>query len=164
VIVYLQRKYPRNPRAPPPDLLKAKRAWFRYWDEDDSKTLDKSEIVRALVKTFAIYDMKKSMLVEIVEKVWPIFDTDNSGVIEYEEFIEADNLGDSIAAEILNEQGLLLDYYDQEFADEGEENEQEEEEEEEGQGGKAIIEVDQGHEDLDDDFEDADEGDEEEEE
>jgi Ca2+-binding EF-hand superfamily protein len=161
VIVYLQRKYPRNPRAPPPDLLKAKRAWFRYWDEDDSKTLDKSEIVRALIKTFAIYDIKKNVVVEIVEKVWPIFDTDNSGVIEYEEFIETDNLGDSIAAEILNEQGLLLDYYDQEFAEEGEENEQEEEGE--GEGGKAIIEVDQEHDDLDDDIEDAEEGDEEEE-
>jgi hypothetical protein len=41
---------------PPPDIRQSKGDWYRYWDEDCSGTLQKAEVVRALVKTFALSD------------------------------------------------------------------------------------------------------------
>ena len=35
-----------------PDIARDKLAWYRYWDEDDNGSLDKEEVVRALLKTF----------------------------------------------------------------------------------------------------------------
>lgn len=104
VLAYLKRKYPSNPRPPPPNLIEYRHEWFDYWDEDNSYTLDKAELTRALIKTFKLYNFERSTIEDMVESVWPIFDEDNSGVIERQEFLKEDNFADVICAQILQEQ------------------------------------------------------------
>jgi Ca2+-binding EF-hand superfamily protein len=101
VLAYLKQVYPRNPSPEPPDLINNYSEWFNYWDEDGSGTLDKSEVVRALIKTFRMYNIDKSAVSSMVDNIWPIIDYDNSGVIELDEFKSRDNLGDILSAEIL---------------------------------------------------------------
>lgn len=100
VMAYLLEVYPTNPRPPPPDILKNKKEWFNYWDEDCSGSLDKDEMGRALVKTFKLYHIEKSTVIDILNAIWPIFDIDDSGRIECSEFISTDNLADTICAEL----------------------------------------------------------------
>ena len=38
----------------------------------------------------------------VLDNIWPIFDNDNSGTIEYNEFIKSDNLADTIIATVGN--------------------------------------------------------------
>lgn len=97
---------PPESRPPPPDIRK-KQEWFRYWDSDGSHSLDKSEICRAVVKTFrhmhnGLDDPAHNKnIASFLDMVWPIFDHDGSGAIELEEFVATDNLGDTILAELL---------------------------------------------------------------
>ena len=37
-----------------PEIRTNRQAWFAYWDEDESGSLDKEEVVRALLKTLRI--------------------------------------------------------------------------------------------------------------
>jgi len=87
---------------PPPKMsLKNLKIWFEYWDEDGSKSLDKEEIVRALIKTFCVtQDVSKvNEMRQIVEAVWGAFDFDGSGSITLDEFITPrDGLGESLVA------------------------------------------------------------------
>lgn len=91
-----------------PSIHSDKEGWFRFWDEDDSGTLEKGEVVRALVKTLcapgegvdvppdvrSIQTMRST-----IDAIWPIFDTDGSGSIERLEFLRpADGLADTIIA------------------------------------------------------------------
>ena len=115
---------------PPPDIRQSKEDWYRYWDEDCSGTLQKAEVVRALVKTFALSDRScccssggteggggggeaasrgrvanirriARSIRETVSAVWPIFDTDASGSIDREEFLgPGDGLADTIIAQV----------------------------------------------------------------
>ena len=77
-----------------------KRAWFKFWDEDDSGTLEKDEVVRALIKTFGIKDDVAHIqdVRSMVESIWCVFDLDDSGGIDLTEFLLEDGLGDSIMA------------------------------------------------------------------
>jgi hypothetical protein len=77
-----------------------KRAWFKFWDEDDSGTLEKDEVVRALIKTFGIKDDVAHIqdVRGMVESIWCVFDLDDSGGIDLTEFLLEDGLGDSIMA------------------------------------------------------------------
>ena len=59
-------------------LQERKREWFGYWDEDHSESLEKDELVRALVHTFGLgkdYD-KLSALRGTLDAMWCIFDED----------------------------------------------------------------------------------------
>tara|TARA_A100001234_G_scaffold92295_1_gene81311 strand:- start:172 stop:696 length:525 start_codon:yes stop_codon:yes gene_type:complete len=77
-----------------------KREWFKFWDEDDSGTLEKDEVVRALIKSFNIQDDVAHIqdVRSVVENIWCVFDTSNSGGIDLTEFLIKDGLGDSIMA------------------------------------------------------------------
>ena len=88
--------------SPPPLLRSNKETWFQYWDEDDSSTLDKGEVVRALVKTFKFQhrDDIASQIRSTLDNVWFIFDVDGSGHIEMNEFIRLDGLADTIIATV----------------------------------------------------------------
>ena len=83
-----------------PDIKREKNAWFDYWDYDGNGTLEQGEIVRALIKTFELSDdaNRVAQVADVVEAVWGIFDTDGSGEIDREEFVERDGLADSIIA------------------------------------------------------------------
>merc|ERR1712187_425360 len=37
-----------------PDIRVDKKAWFRFWDDNGSGTLDREEVVRSFVKTFRL--------------------------------------------------------------------------------------------------------------
>jgi Ca2+-binding EF-hand superfamily protein len=107
VVAYLLHNHPKNPRPEPPNLLTTGYdEWFNYWDENNSNSLDRSEVLRALIKTFKIYHIERSAIATILDSLWPIFDTDGNGVIERGEFIEG-GLGETIAAQILQETGEL---------------------------------------------------------
>jgi Ca2+-binding EF-hand superfamily protein len=49
---YIRERMPRGPEAPVPSIENDKEAWFAHFDEDQSGTLEKGEVVRALIKTF----------------------------------------------------------------------------------------------------------------
>ncbi len=105
VLQFLQEHFPAQPRPPPPNLTqKNKMPWFDYWDEDNSGALGKTEVVRALIKTFNLYDMDTDHLRDMVDEIWPIFDTDDSGEINRAEFIARDNLADTIIAQCEEEE------------------------------------------------------------
>jgi Ca2+-binding EF-hand superfamily protein len=84
-----------------PDINQDKEAWYRYWDVDESGTLDKEETVRALLKTFRMTsDMAAvSQMRSTLDAIWPIFDDDGSGTIERAEFLRGgEGLADTIIA------------------------------------------------------------------
>jgi len=71
-----------------PDIKSNKEAWFRYWDEDGSGTLDREEVLRSLVKTFNLSANFEQLqaLRGVLDALWPLFDTDGSGDIDMAEF------------------------------------------------------------------------------
>ncbi len=101
VIAYLKTHYaPTAPTRPMPDIRKDKRGWFEYWDEDRTGSLDKSEVCRALIKTFRQLNIDRHAVSGTLDVIWPIFDEDNSGHIELGEFCSRDNLADTIIAQL----------------------------------------------------------------
>ena len=110
VFPYLQRHYPGAYLAPvsPPDISQHPQTWFEYWDEDGSMSLEKGEIVRALIKTFRLTngpDLARN-IADTLDSIWCIFDTDGSGSIEMDEFLTPDGLCDSILASLSLHRGL----------------------------------------------------------
>lgn len=102
LLAYIMQNYPRgNLQIAIPDIRRDKQAWFRFFDEDKSGTLEKEEVVRALVKSFRMSEdlQRVHMMREIVNAIWPIFDHDGSGTIEMHEFsLPRDGLADSVIA------------------------------------------------------------------
>eukprot|EP00639_Heterosigma_akashiwo_P019485 CAMPEP_0206392574 /NCGR_PEP_ID=MMETSP0294-20121207/20064_1 /ASSEMBLY_ACC=CAM_ASM_000327 /TAXON_ID=39354 /ORGANISM="Heterosigma akashiwo, Strain CCMP2393" /LENGTH=280 /DNA_ID=CAMNT_0053845727 /DNA_START=72 /DNA_END=914 /DNA_ORIENTATION=- len=101
-------------RERPPDIRTAPMAWFNFWDDDNSHNLDKDEVARALVRTFAagsgggggaatggaVELARLRALRETVDAVWPLFDEDGNGTISAEEFCRENGLGETIVAQI----------------------------------------------------------------
>lgn len=86
-----------------PDIAVNKDTWFEFFDEDHSGSLDKEEVMRALVQTLRLgQDFERLEAVRnTVDAVWPIFDTDGSGTIEKDEFLTPnDGLADMIIATV----------------------------------------------------------------
>ena len=83
-----------------PDLRLNKEAWFIFWDEDNSKSLEKEELFRALKYTFKLEQNMEILFAmkETLYSIFPIFDTDNSGSIEMDEFICPNGVADTIIA------------------------------------------------------------------
>jgi Ca2+-binding EF-hand superfamily protein len=100
LLSFMKSNYPVKPREDPPNLATNKVGWFEYWDEDNTNTLEKEEVLRALIKTFHLYDYNTSHVRDMVEAIWPIFDVDGSGSIDKEEFVSTDNLADTIIAQL----------------------------------------------------------------
>jgi Ca2+-binding EF-hand superfamily protein len=59
------------------------RAWFDTFDIDGNGNLEKVEIIRALLQTCK---MPRDTTIAIVEAVWKMIDTDDSGSIDFGEF------------------------------------------------------------------------------
>lgn len=92
-----------NQDSGPPDIKADKIAWYEFWDEDDSGSLDKEEVVRALLKTLKLtHDQAQvQKMRSAIEAVWCIFDDDGSGSIERDEFLRpGDGLADTIIATV----------------------------------------------------------------
>ena len=92
-------------RGPPAlsDSEAAKSSWFRFWDEDDSGSLEKDELVRALIKTLALGQgvAQIRQMADTLGALWCIFDEDGSGSIEMDEFMKPNSgLADTILAQI----------------------------------------------------------------
>lgn len=84
-----------------PDIAADKEAWYRYWDEDGSGSLEQEEVVRALLKTFRMTSEPERVfqMRQAIEAIWCIFDDDGSGSIERDEFLKPnDGLADMIIA------------------------------------------------------------------
>ena len=76
-------------------------AWFQHFDEDRSGTLEKGEVCRALIKTLSLSPKMMDSMIECIEAIWPVFDTDCSGSIEQHEFLLANTgLADTIIAQL----------------------------------------------------------------
>jgi Ca2+-binding EF-hand superfamily protein len=88
-------------RGEPPALSDAA-GWFRYWDEDGNGTLDMQEVQRALMKTFKLgKEMHRvHTMRETLDAVWPVFDLDGSGEIDFDEFTSRSGLGESLAISV----------------------------------------------------------------
>lgn len=89
--------------AAPPIADKAR--WFDFWDSpatggDGSGTLEREEVVRALLKTLGTTGDANAVMAMrgTVDAVWGIFDMDGSGSIDRREFLAPDGLADTIIA------------------------------------------------------------------
>jgi Ca2+-binding EF-hand superfamily protein len=113
VLSYLKQEYgnarDQERRGPPPDIRSNTNDWFEYWDEDNSGSLDKDEVCRALIKTLHLNDSVTSImnLRDSLDAIWGIFDSDNSGVIEMNEFVSSDRTQDSLSDMIIAQLNYL---------------------------------------------------------
>ncbi|KAH9261377.1 hypothetical protein BASA81_000009 [Batrachochytrium salamandrivorans] len=79
------------------------RQWFEYWDQDGNGSLDKDEVIRALIKTFSLSSdlYKVNELRDTVNNIWGAFDFDGSGEISQQEFVQREvGLGESLVASL----------------------------------------------------------------
>ena len=118
------------PGADPPALATHPDAWFAYWDEDGSGTLDKEEVTRALVKTLrrerekepggedegekpgrgarssygrlltAVAAAREAR--RVVDAIWPVFCADASAGVDRAAFLKPDGLAEAIVANAAN--------------------------------------------------------------
>ena len=98
---YVRTAFAQHEQRGPPDIKADKDAWYEFWDEDRSGSLDKEEVVRALLKTLRMTHepLQVQMMRGTIEAVWCIFDEDGSGCIERDEFLRpGDGLADTIIA------------------------------------------------------------------
>jgi len=81
----------------------SKRRWFEHWDEDGSGALERGELVRALIKTLALGQSvtAKRTIADTLNALWCLFDDDNSGAIDMEEFLRPNTgLADAVLAQL----------------------------------------------------------------
>jgi len=100
---YVRTAFAQHEQRGPPDIKADKDAWYEFWDEDRSGSLDKEEVVRALLKTLRMTHepLQVQMMRGTIEAVWCIFDEDGSGCIERDEFLRpGDGLADTIIATV----------------------------------------------------------------
>lgn len=73
-----------------PDIRDDLRAWFEYYDFDKTGSLDKTELVRALIISFRL--SKDAVITlglrRVLDAVWPVFDDDDDMSISKEEFLQ----------------------------------------------------------------------------
>jgi Ca2+-binding EF-hand superfamily protein len=87
-----------------PNILHDRDAWFDFWDNDMGGTLDKEEVVRALVKTLRSAEPNNPALQEemrsCLDMIWFLFDPDMDGSITKEEFLKVDGLAETVHAQL----------------------------------------------------------------
>mmetsp|Transcript_23850 Transcript_23850/g.31052 ORF Transcript_23850/g.31052 Transcript_23850/m.31052 type:complete len:913 (+) Transcript_23850:67-2805(+) len=84
-----------------PDLTKDKHAWFEFWDEDNSGTLDEGELLRALVHSFNKRGQRNEVreMKDIVHSLLAACDVSGDGLISRDEFLASSvGLADVIIA------------------------------------------------------------------
>mmetsp|Transcript_34820 Transcript_34820/g.96097 ORF Transcript_34820/g.96097 Transcript_34820/m.96097 type:complete len:429 (-) Transcript_34820:75-1361(-) len=102
---YVRDKFRRTGKEQsPPDIRTEQAAWFRYWDEDGSGSLEREEVVRALAKTFAMTSAEQiQALRELLDAVWSEFDPDGSGSIDMLKFCRpGDGLAEFVTANLVH--------------------------------------------------------------
>jgi len=85
------------PTPSPPDIRKDPEAWFRHFDRNGNG-LERHEVIDAVSQTFKGSD--RSVVKELVEGLWPMFDTDGSGSISMREFTKRDGLREALLAQM----------------------------------------------------------------
>jgi len=99
LIQYVKQHFAKARGKPPPALSPSTREeFFTYWDEDGNGTLEKEEIVRAVIKTLRLETSKIRAVKEYLDNIWAFIDPDNSGEIDLQEFIQRDGLGEMLIA------------------------------------------------------------------
>lgn len=98
----------QNQVEPPP--LSDSAAWFRYWDTDGNGVLDIQEVQRALMKTFRLgKEMHKvHTMRETLDAVWPLFDLDGNGEIDFHEFTTRGGLGETLSLSVQHMQREVM--------------------------------------------------------
>eukprot|EP00903_Cladosiphon_okamuranus_P016360 g15087.t1 len=82
-----------------PDLRDQPSEWFRHWDEDASGSLERPEIVRALIKTIPEFSGRdESWLLGTFAAIWSIIDPDGDGSITGSEFMMPGGLYETLVA------------------------------------------------------------------
>jgi len=62
-------------------------AWFNEFDRDNNGTLERRELINAMLQTFmGSHDMTSDTVTGIVDSVWEVIDTDANGSVSVEEF------------------------------------------------------------------------------
>ncbi|CAN0459886.1 unnamed protein product [Ascophyllum nodosum] len=85
-----------------PDLAREPMEWFDYWDEDESGTLERPEVVRALIKTIPrLNGRDEAWLTGMFATIWSLFDPNGDGQIDYSEFRMTDGLHETLVANFL---------------------------------------------------------------
>ena len=102
ILAYLLQQYGRGDEQPSPPLIRdSLREWFRFWDEDGSGGLERSEVKRALTKSLRLEGSVDAVaMAATVDAVWFLFDDDGSDSIELAEFLRADGLGETLLASL----------------------------------------------------------------
>jgi hypothetical protein len=91
-----------------PDLANAPLQWFEYWDKDGSGTLERDELIRAMVKTFCVTSWGQPIFAqgrnmkEIAIFVWKELDYRDYDLVRFEEFAKPYGLGDQIYHNFIN--------------------------------------------------------------
>eukprot|EP00752_Nemacystus_decipiens_P006257 g5642.t1 len=82
-----------------PDLKDQPSEWFKHWDEDESGSLERKEIVRALVKTIPEFTGRdEGWLSGTFAAIWSIIDPDGDGSITGAEFMMPGGLYETLVA------------------------------------------------------------------
>lgn len=73
-----------------PDLLRQPAEFFQYWDTDRSGSLSHGELLRAFIHAFALTGNSTAIrdLQESIGALFVVFDDNNSGNFEFQEFLE----------------------------------------------------------------------------
>mmetsp|Transcript_12358 Transcript_12358/g.18112 ORF Transcript_12358/g.18112 Transcript_12358/m.18112 type:complete len:546 (+) Transcript_12358:122-1759(+) len=77
--------------------------WFHFYDKDKSNALSKQEVIDALTETFASSTEPTNDIPTTVESVWNMFDLDNDGTIDENEFAAYGGLGENLQAQLQEE-------------------------------------------------------------
>ena len=91
--------------GPPPPPLSDFHSWFDYYDRDGSGTLDREELVTALIRTYN--SNTPQSIRETVYAIFPAFDRNNSGSIDRYEFTSPGGLGESLLSALQQQQQPL---------------------------------------------------------
>lgn len=99
LLQYVKQQFARAEGKEPPALSFANReAFFLFWDQDGNGTLEKEEIIRAVIKTLRLDVSKSTAIRDYLNTIWPLIDPDNSGEIDLKEFCQRDGLGEQLIA------------------------------------------------------------------
>jgi len=100
LLAYVHR-FQRNRLVDPPPFEDRYR-WFQFWDENRTNSLDRSEVHRALVKTFDLArDLARiQTMADTLATVWCLFDDDGDGTISFDEFVRPDGFAATLSANL----------------------------------------------------------------
>lgn len=78
-----------------PDIRHNPRGWFHHFAGDLNNTISLQVCANALSSTFPTLD--RASAYSIVEALWPLFDTDQSGTVDIDEFSKAGGLAEMMS-------------------------------------------------------------------